>query len=87
MKVVAGMSTQAKPSRSVKIVPGLAGFGWIRYKSACVISVGGPGKILSREPKDLRSSFWYQMFARESDDNPVKEFFLICTVFTQFEKT
>ena len=27
------------------------------------------------------------MFARESDDNPVKEFFLICTVFTQFEKT
>ena len=49
MKVVAGMSTQANPSRSVKIVPGLAGFGWIRYKSACVISVGGPKQGVIRD--------------------------------------
>ena len=27
------------------------------------------------------------MFAIDSVDNPVKELFLICTVFTQFEKT
>ena len=63
MKVVAGMSTQENPSRSVKIVPGLAGFGWIRYKSACVISVLGPP-----EDKDLDEEDEEDLEESESED-------------------
>ena len=45
-----------------------------------------PHEILSREPKNL-GSFIYgtKMVAIDLVDNPVKELFLTCTVFTQFE--
>ena len=63
------------------------------WRAYSISKIGGkshhpkpPREILSREPKNL-GSFIYgtKMVAIDLVDNPVKELFLTCTVFTQFE--